>query len=176
MRKQKIFIFCTIILTLLASSCDVVKKIVGFPDVDLGNIVNAKQSANGVEYDRNDFFQVCAFGSERQIRSLLKQNPAIINQTDGHGFTPIFYAVLGGNPQVIDTLFVNATTKDGIAPLIYAVNKNTSTDVARILMVAGDKKDAKYNGSYVYEYCNSSIKNTSVYTELRNAVKSTSWW
>lgn len=107
MKKQKIFIFCTIFFALLFSSCDVVKKIIGFPDVDLGNLVNAKQSSNGVEYDRNDFFQVCAFGTERQIRSTLKQNPGIVNQTDGHGFTPIFYAVLGSNPQTFSDKFMS---------------------------------------------------------------------
>lgn len=111
MRKQNIFIVSTMIFALLFSSCDVVKKIVGFPDVDLGNLVNEKQHANGVEYDRNDFFQVCAFGNERQIRSRLKQNPVIVNQTDGHGFTPIFYAVFGSNPQTFSDEFKSIVEK-----------------------------------------------------------------
>lgn len=136
--------------------------------------------------DENDYtllgYSVDADNVEA-VKVLIEKGSDVNATFNGGTTTALFQAVNTSNPstEIVRALInsganINATTKEGITPLIYAVNKNTTTDVARILINAGAKKDVKYNGNYVYEYCNSYIKNTSLYTELRNAVKSTSWW
>ena len=44
------------------------------------------------------------------------------------------------------------------------------------LFIPGAKLDAKKGDDYVYEYCNSSLRNTSLYTKLYNAALHSSWW
>ena len=64
---------------------------------------------------------------------------------------------------------VNARDKDGAAVLIYAVNKNYTPNVANILISAGASKTSRYDGKYVYSWCNSYIQDAFLYDSLKNA-------
>ena len=46
----------------------------------------------------DDFYKTCAFGKVRDVEKFLKQGKSV-NELDTEGYSPLFYAVLGGNPS-----------------------------------------------------------------------------
>lgn len=73
---------------------------------------------------------------------------------------------------------INAKDEDGVSPLIAACYTNKTDSVIKILINNGANKTEKYNYSYPYEYCNSTIKNNyySTYQILYNATKNYYRW
>lgn len=63
------------------------------------------------------------------------------NETDGHGWTPLLYAVLAGNDAVVNALIragadVNGAAPDGATPLLKAALWG-HIDIVRALLDAG---------------------------------------
>lgn len=73
---------------------------------------------------------------------------------------------------------INAKDEDGVSPLIAACNKNQNDSVIKVLLNNGANKAEKYDSSYPYEYCNSTIKNNyySTYKILYDAAPHGYYW
>ncbi len=73
---------------------------------------------------------------------------------------------------------VNAKDEDGVSPLFAACYKNQNDSVIKVLLNNGANKAEKYDGSYPYEYCNSTIKNNyySTYKILYDAAPHGYYW
>lgn len=110
------------------------------------------------------------------VKSLIR-NGAKIDMRYGNDYlTELLTAVNKSYPntEIVRALInagadVNARDKDGAAVLIYAVNKNYTPNVANILISAGASKTSRYDGKYVYSWCNSYIQDTFLYDSLKNA-------
>ena len=71
----------------------------------------------------NDFYKACAFGTIKDVSKLIKQG-ASVNELDSQGYSPLFYAVLGGNP---------AAYAECIEKLKTAIIKDSDADVYEAL-------------------------------------------
>ena len=71
----------------------------------------------------NDFYKACAFGTIKDVSKLIKKG-ASVNELDSQGFSPLFYAVLGGNP---------AAYAECIEKLKTAIIKDSDADVYEAL-------------------------------------------
>ena len=121
---------------------------------------------------------LAAAGDAADLSALLPHGAGALNNWDE---TPLHLAAENGHPECCRLLLeagadVNARDKDGATVLVYAVSKNRTTEAAKILINAGADKTAKYSGRYPYQWCNYYIDDTDVYTTLRNAVSSYSYW
>lgn len=142
------------------------------------NAVN-RQDGNG----KTLLYHAVDQGNVAAVKALLA-NGAKIDMRSGNNYhTELIAAVSRERPnvEIVRTLInagadVNARDKDGASVLIYAVHNNRTGETAKILINAGANKTTKYSGKYPYQWCNSYIDDTEVYTTLRNAVSSYSYW
>ena len=138
-----------------------------------------RQDSNG----RTLLYHAVNQGNVAAVKALLA-NGAKIDMRSGNNYhTELIAAVSRERPnvEIVRTLInagadVNARDKDGASVLIYAVHHNRAEETAKILINAGANKTTKYSGKYPYQWCNSYIDDTEVYTTLRNAVSSYSYW
>lgn len=138
-----------------------------------------RQDSNG----RTLLYHAVNQGNLAAVKALLA-NGAKIDMRSGNNYhTELIAAVSRERPneEIVRTLInagadVNARDKDGASVLIYAVHHNRAEETAKILINAGANKTTKYSGKYPYQWCNSYIDDTEVYTTLRNAASSYSYW
>ena len=77
-------------------------------------------------------------GNLDKVKALIKENPAIVNQQDEDGLTPLHWAALKGNTQIARYLIdnkadINAVDKNNEAPLHYAAY-NGKYDIVVLLL------------------------------------------
>ncbi len=142
------------------------------------NAVN-RQDGNG----KTLLYHAVDQGNVAAVKALLSNGAKIDMRVGNNYHTELIAAVNREQPntEIVRILInagadVNARDKDGATVLVYAVSKNRTTEAAKILINAGADKTAKYSGRYPYQWCNYYIDDTDVYTTLRNAVSSYSYW
>ena len=150
----------------------------------LDSVINSCDNVNKQDLDgRTALYYAVNSDNANAVEALIAHG-AKIDMREGKLYhTELIEAVNRQSPSlaIIKALLkagadVNARDKDGSTVLMYAVNKNITADAANLLINAGAKLDAKKGDDYVYEYCNSSLRNTSLYTKLYNAALHSSWW
>lgn len=142
------------------------------------NAVN-RQDGNG----KTLLYHAVDQGNVAAVKALLANGAKIDMRVGNNYHTELIAAVSRERPntEIVRILInagadVNARDKDGASVLIYAVSKNRTTEAAKILINAGADKTTKYSGKYPYQWCNYYIDDTDVYTTLRNAAPSYSYW
>jgi ankyrin repeat protein len=93
-----------------------------------------------------DFQSTCALGSVDEIRTILDKNPAMLNQRDQNGWTPLHYAASAGNAAVAELLIDLKSTENHAdtpayseiaeTPLKLAIRKGFQ-DVFELLLAKG---------------------------------------
>ncbi|MCK5057311.1 MAG: ankyrin repeat domain-containing protein [Candidatus Aminicenantes bacterium] len=91
--------------------------------------------------------QAAETGNLKKLETLLKEDPALINEKDSYGMTPLHWAVDKGHRRTAEFLIekgadVNAKDKIGETPLRYAVSKEYSS-MATMLILNGAKVSTK---------------------------------
>ena len=97
--------------------------------------------------------------SEDQRITLLKIHPEWINSRDKFGMTPLFWACVDNNIDMVKLLLkhgadINSEAKDGTTPLSWAYSKNNTELVKLLIEHSADvnSKD-KYGNSLLYQAC-----------------------
>jgi cytohesin len=88
-------------------------------------------------------------GDLEKVKTLLKDNPELVNNKDTNGWTPLFLAARNDHADVVDLLLtngadVNATNKSGMTALRVAVG-GRHQDVAELLLAHGADINAREN-------------------------------
>ncbi|MEL3907211.1 MAG: ankyrin repeat domain-containing protein [Treponema sp.] len=107
----------------------------------------------------SDFYKACAFGTVKDVSKLIKKG-ASVNELDSQGYSPLFYAVLGGNPaayaECIEKL-KTAIIKDSDADVYEALDcvppVRSNTKVAEYLLKNGANiqlKDRQDRQVFIY--------------------------
>lgn len=99
-------------------------------------------------YSAKDLHQLVKEGNVAQVKQLISQNPALLNDRSEAGRTPLHLASVNGQVKVVALLLgkgadVNLkSTKNKRSPLHYAVWKG-HTEVAKMLLEAGADLESK---------------------------------
>ena len=164
MKKSLPLIFITLILL---SSCNKnVRSALKMPGADnySSPLYNTKVRANDFS---NDFYKTCAYGSVKEVQKLVKEG-ASVNAIDDAGYSPLFYAVLGGNPSAYNECvqkFIAALKVDKDEDVYAALDcvppVQSNTKVVEYLLKNGANvqlKDRNERPVFVYAalFCNDS--------------------
>lgn len=88
--------------------------------------------------------QAAETGNLKRVKSLLQEDPSIIDETDSYGMTALHWAVDKGHYRVAEWLIaegadVNVKDKNGETPLNYTISKEYRRRMATMLMLNGAK-------------------------------------
>lgn len=107
----------------------------------------------------NDFYKTCAYGKVNEVANFIKQGKSV-NELDDAGYSPLFYAVLGGNPSAYSeclTKLRSAIIKDNDTELYEALDcvpdVKSNTKVVNYLLKNGANvqlKDRNERPVFVY--------------------------
>ena len=102
--------------------------------------------ASGV---RLNLFEAAATGQTDRVRTLIEEDPAVVNAYSPDGFTPLSLAVFFGHPETVDALLaagaeVNAASRETmkLTPLASAM-ATAQNEIARTLIAHGANVNAK---------------------------------
>ena len=102
--------------------------------------------ASGVELD---IFEAAATGQTARVRTLIEQDPALVNSYSTDGFAPLSLAVFFGHPETVDALLaagaeVSAPSRETmkLTPLASALAAGHN-QIARTLIEHGAQVNAK---------------------------------
>lgn len=94
---KKIYCLLLCLISLLLFSCNKdFRSALKMPNADYST-KNYNTKIKADEFS-DDFYKTCAFGKVRDVEKFLKQGKSV-NELDTEGYSPLFYAVLGGNPS-----------------------------------------------------------------------------
>lgn len=94
---KKIYCLFLCLISLLLFSCNKdFRSALKMPNADYST-KNYNTKIKADEFS-DDFYKTCAFGKVRDVEKFLKQGKSV-NELDTEGYSPLFYAVLGGNPS-----------------------------------------------------------------------------
>ena len=107
----------------------------------------------------NDFYKTCAYGKVNEVANFIKQGKSV-NELDDAGYSPLFYAVLGGNPSAYSeclTKLRSTIIKDNDTELYEALDcvpdVKSNTKVVNYLLKNGANvqlKDRNERPVFVY--------------------------
>ena len=102
--------------------------------------------ASGVELN---LFEAAATGQTDRVRTLIEEDPALVNSYSPDGFTPLSLGVFFGHPETVDALLaagaeVNAASRETmkLTPLASAM-ATAQNEIARTLIAHGANVNAK---------------------------------
>ena len=102
--------------------------------------------ASGVELN---IFEAAATGQTNRVRTLIEEDPALVNSYSPDGFAPLSLAVFFGHPETVDALLsagaeVNAASRERmkLTPLASAM-ATAQNEIARTLIDHGANVNAK---------------------------------
>lgn len=104
-----------------------------------------------VSANAGEIHTASAKGDIAQVRVMLEANPALLTSEDDMGATPLHWAVLSGNKDLVNYLLdeeadLDARQKAGITPLMVAIGLGRA-DIAQILINRGsDVSMGDYSG------------------------------
>ena len=104
-------------------------------------LLDDKELVNKVDHrNRNVYHYVAIHNSISTLKKLLANFPSnqIINHLDGHGWTPLHYAVMKENKDIVETLLncpalEQAPDQNGLTPLHWAAKTN-QLEIAKLLV------------------------------------------
>lgn len=104
----------------------------------------SKKGSPAKEKASTEIHEATKNGDLAKIKALLKKNLKLINLRDGIGATPLYYAVMKGNNEIVSYLLskgadVNAKTEYNLTPLFMASKK----DMAELLIKRGADVNAR---------------------------------
>lgn len=102
--------------------------------------------ASGVQLN---LFEAAATGQTDRVRTLIEEDPALVNSYSPDGFSPLSLAVFFGHPETVDALLaagaeVNAASRETmkLTPLASAM-ATAQNEIARTLIAHGANVNAK---------------------------------
>lgn len=93
--KKIVFIFSLILLIFTSCNKDF-KSALNMPGSQ--NVTKNYNTQIKADEFSNDFYKTCAYGKVSEVQKLVNQGKSV-NELDSEGYSPLFYAVLGGNPS-----------------------------------------------------------------------------
>ena len=111
--------------------------------------------AAGCSGRRGDIHAAAAKGDVALVRSLLERNPALLEQPDERGRTPLHAAAAAGQKAVVQLLLtkganVNAKDKENTEPLLYSGGNLPPDRQAEALTAAGELRGAQERAVHVW--------------------------
>ena len=124
----------------------------------------------------NDFYKTCAYGKVREVQKLVNQGKSV-NELDQEGYSPLFYAVLGGNPSAYAESFVKlrkAIINDNDTELYEALdcvpNVNSNIKVVEYLLKNGANVQLKDRDEHpVFIYAALFANDVNILSALKKA-------
>jgi ankyrin repeat protein len=105
--------------------------------------------ASGVQLN---LFEAAATGQTDRVRTLIQEDPAVVNTYSPDGFAPLSLAAFFGHPETVDALLaagaeVNAPSRESmkLTPLASAL-ATAQNQIARTLIAHGANVNAKAEG------------------------------
>ena len=97
---KKLLILSLFSFALFSSCSKNMRSALKMPDAEIYSSPKYNTEVHADEFS-NDFYKTCAYGSVKDIQKLIREGAAV-NELDSQGYSPLFYAVLGGNPSAYD--------------------------------------------------------------------------
>ena len=124
----------------------------------------------------DDFYKTCTFGKVRDVEKFLKQGKSV-NELDTEGYSPLFYAVLGGNPSAYAesiSKFRDAIINDDDKALYEALDSvpavKSNTKVVDYLLKKGANVQLKdRNERPVFNYAALYASDVNILSSLKKA-------
>jgi ankyrin repeat protein len=104
-------------------------------------ILLAILSVNSLRSASTDVYRESLGGNLKRVTLLISQDPSLINQKDGKGYSPLHYAAGGGGEDIARYLLSmganpNIQDNEGMTPLHIAAGRG-STEVVKLLLEGG---------------------------------------
>ena len=171
---KKIITLIILICCLFSSCSKELKSALNMPNSKL-NTDNYNTQIKADEFSDN-FYEACANGSLKNIEKHIKKGKSV-NELDAEGYSPLFYAVLGGNPSAYSEALLklkNAIINDDDKALYEALDcvppVKSNTKVVEYLIKNGANVKLKDRDERpVFVYAALFANDTKVLSILKNA-------
>lgn len=171
---KKIITLIILICCLFSSCSKELKSALNMPNSKL-NTDNYNTQIKADEFSDN-FYEACANGSLKNIEKHIKKGKSV-NELDAEGYSPLFYAVLGGNPSAYSEALLklkNAIINDDDKALYEALDcvppVKSNTKVVEYLIKNGANVKLKDRDERpVFVYAALFANDTNVLSILKNA-------